>query len=441
MKPSIQPFIFSWNRQFEKACVIEDALRKVFPKVTVINSDDYNSREGWINIGDASYFSDQFRKALELFDGDVLLHIQADVSYDRWRELVEDAQLYFQYYDAGIYAPNVDYSWWTADKNDIEGKKLDHSHVKLVACSDETVWFIRKEVLEGLSERQIDLSRNTMGWGWDCMLAAISYSQRKPVIRDYNHTIRHPQGTAYNIETAMEEMNRLVDSLDPEIKTLYALIRDNREQLVPYLEGGLCYQRHLGTRKGYTAGQLSQKRLPTYYDLTRYTTFVETGTFKGDGVAWAIDQGFEKIYSVEVSKELCDAARERFREHKHVTISHGDSPLFLADLVNQLSGPAFFYLDAHWSGAYQNTPTGYSGNNFVPLKEESAALISYKDISSSLIVIDDERLMVDPVNPPASWGSGLKMWLLDFWSRQHGFAATYIDDTMIFERGDLGFSR
>jgi len=77
----------------------------------------------------------------------------------------------------------------------------------------------------------------------------------------------------------------------------------------------------------------------------------------------------------------------------------------------------------------------------VPLKEESAALISYKDITSSLIVIDDERLMVDPVNPPASWGSGLKMWLLDFWSRQQGFSATYIDDTMIFERGPARFSR
>jgi len=71
---NIQPFIFNWNRQFEKTCAIEDALSKVFEKVTVINSDDNNTRDGWIDIGDESYFSDQFRKALELFDGDVLLH-------------------------------------------------------------------------------------------------------------------------------------------------------------------------------------------------------------------------------------------------------------------------------------------------------------------------------------------------------------------------------
>jgi hypothetical protein len=434
MKPSIHPFIFTWNRQFEKACVIEDALKRVLGKVTVINSDEHNSREGWINIGDASYFSDQFRKALELFDGDILFHIQADVSYDRWSELVEDAQLYFQYYDAGIYAPNVDYSWWTPERNDIEGKRLDHDHLRLVACSDETVWFIRKEVLQGMRERGIDLSRNTMGWGWDCMLAAISYSQRRPVIRDYNHTITHPQGTAYNIETAMEEMNRLVDSLDPEIKTLYSLIRGDRELLVPYLAGGLCYQRHLGTHKGYTVGQLAQKRLPAYYDLSSYRTFVETGTFKGDGVAWAIEQGFEKIYSVEVSKELFDAARERFKDHEHVTIVHGDSPQFLSDLSSRVSGPAFFYLDAHWSGAYQNTQTGFAGSNLVPLKEESVALSTYRDIGTSLIAIDDERLMVDPVNPPASWGLELKTWLLDFWCRQHGCEATFLDDTMILEK-------
>lgn len=100
---NIQPFIFNWNRQFEKSCAIEDSLKKIFDKVTVINSDDNNTREGWIDIGDESYFSDQFRKALELFDGDVLLHVQGDVSYDKWEELVEDAKKYLEYYDAGIY--------------------------------------------------------------------------------------------------------------------------------------------------------------------------------------------------------------------------------------------------------------------------------------------------------------------------------------------------
>ena len=117
---NIQPFIFNWNRQFEKTCAIEDSLTPIFEKVTIINSDDNNTREGWIDIGDDSHFSDQFRKALELFDGDVLLHIQGDVSYDKWEELIEDAKKYLEYYDAGIYAPNIDYTWYSAENSDIE---------------------------------------------------------------------------------------------------------------------------------------------------------------------------------------------------------------------------------------------------------------------------------------------------------------------------------
>ena len=72
---NIHPFIFNWNRQFEKSCAIEDAVKPIFEKVTVINSDGNNTRDGWIDIGDESYFGDQFRKALELFESG-LVNIQ-----------------------------------------------------------------------------------------------------------------------------------------------------------------------------------------------------------------------------------------------------------------------------------------------------------------------------------------------------------------------------
>ena len=235
MKPVIQPFIFSWKGHFENACALERELSGIFDNVTVINSDDENTRPGWVNIGEASFFSAQFRKALELFTGDILFHVQADAHYDRWRELVDDAFVVFETHRPGIYAPNVDYTHWTTERNDIISKRLEPPNLKLIACSDETVWFIRREVIQGLQERGIDFSGNIMGWGWDCMLAAISYLKGMPVIRDYNHTVQHPQGTSYNRAQANAELDALLCSLDPEMLRLYQFIRTDRERLASFL--------------------------------------------------------------------------------------------------------------------------------------------------------------------------------------------------------------
>jgi len=235
----IQPFIFNWKGQFEKTCSIESSLLKLFDKVIVINSDDHNTKEGWINLGNDAYFSDQFRKALELFDGDILMHVQGDVEYDDWKKLVEDARTYFDYYDAGIYAPNIDYTWYSSEKSDIDSLESHHSNIKMVACTDETVWFIKKEILQEIYDRKVDFSNNKMGWGWDLVLSAICFLEGIPVIRDYNHTIDHPQGTAYNKEIAAEEMQNLWQTLDDDLKEVISLIKgtkQDREKLSKYFE-------------------------------------------------------------------------------------------------------------------------------------------------------------------------------------------------------------
>jgi len=233
---NIQPFIFNWNNQFEKSCKIQDSLSKIFDKVTIINSDDNNTRDGWINIGNESYFSDQFRKALDLFNGDILFHVQGDVSYDNWEKLIEDARKYMDYYDAGIYAPNIDYTWYSSENSDIYGLESDHPNIKMIACPDETVWFIRKEIIQEMLDRKIDFSKNKMGWGWDLVLSAICFINSRPVIRDYNHTIDHPVGTNYNKEQASQEMLELWNSLDENLKEAISYIKGQRENLVKYFQ-------------------------------------------------------------------------------------------------------------------------------------------------------------------------------------------------------------
>ena len=60
-------FIFSWKGQFEKAKQLEKQLSP-FVDTYVVNSEDENAPDKWINIGNECYFSDQFRTALGLFD-------------------------------------------------------------------------------------------------------------------------------------------------------------------------------------------------------------------------------------------------------------------------------------------------------------------------------------------------------------------------------------
>ena len=107
----------------------------------------------------------------------------------------------------------------------------------MVACTDETVWFIRKDIIEEMYNKKIDFSNNKMGWGWDLVLAAICFVKGIPVIRDYNHTIEHPIGTNYDKQLASDEMTRLWDSLDNKLNKIISLIKgssSDRQKLSNY---------------------------------------------------------------------------------------------------------------------------------------------------------------------------------------------------------------
>ena len=224
----IQPFIFNWKNQFDKTCEIENSLNKVFEKITVINSDDDNKKSHWINIGEDAYFSDQFYTALNNFDGDVLFHIQGDVSYDNWHNLVDDAKKYINYYKAGIYAPNINYTWWRSNLVDLS-INTEHKNIKVVSHTDETVWFITKDVINEFYKRNIDFSKNKFGWGWDLTLISLCFLNKKLVLRDYNHTILHPKHTNYNKDLAEKELETTINELDDDIKSTIYYIRNYKK--------------------------------------------------------------------------------------------------------------------------------------------------------------------------------------------------------------------
>jgi hypothetical protein len=55
---------------------------------------------------------------------------------------------------------------------------------------------------------------------------------RRPVIRDYYHTIDHPPGTNYNKTQAETEMMQLYQALPNELKVMFQWIKGDRQQIL-----------------------------------------------------------------------------------------------------------------------------------------------------------------------------------------------------------------
>lgn len=77
--------------------------------------------------------------------------------------------------------------------------------------------------------------------------------------------------------------------------------------------------------------------------------FVETGTYIGDSVQYAIEAGFSRIISIELSEKYYQLSKERFKNNDNVTIIHGDSGSCLWDAIKDIDEPITFWLDGHFS--------------------------------------------------------------------------------------------
>jgi hypothetical protein len=221
MNYKIHPFIFNWPGQYENCLKLENQLKSIFGEATVINSDDSHREDRWVNVGDEMYFTGQWTKAIELFDGDIMFHTQADAYCEGLEGFIKSALSNLEKYNWGIYEPFF-------DRNDIVGvdlftadPKVD-KNVKFVANTDCTMWLLHKKVIESGKENYNKFfSKLKYGWGISQLYASTSYKLNMPVLKDYNYLANHPIGTGYNQNTAflekrlvMREMLRTGDILD-----------------------------------------------------------------------------------------------------------------------------------------------------------------------------------------------------------------------------------
>jgi hypothetical protein len=133
------------------------------------------------------------------------------------------------------------------------------------------------------------------------------------------------------------------------------------------------------------------ERMPiSHQTLMRYAhgrVFIETGTYQGDTVQKALDAGFKRVYSIELSRQLHKRAVSRFANRPEVTLVQGGSETELPKILQKLDERAVFWLDGHASG-----PDSASGDVPVPLYFELAAIRAHP-VRSHTILIDDTRLM------------------------------------------------
>jgi hypothetical protein len=139
---------------------------------------------------------------------------------------------------------------------------------------------------------------------------------------------------------------------------------------------------------------LKQITIKEYQERYGYEILVETGTYLGDMVE-AQKKNFKKIISIELSAELSEKAKKRFRNDKHIQILNGDSGKILPGVLAGITNPAIFWLDGHYSEGITA-----KGEKESPIIEELNAILKYRNLNH-ILLIDDARSFVGKGDYPS----------------------------------------
>ena len=129
---------------------------------------------------------------------------------------------------------------------------------------------------------------------------------------------------------------------------------------------------------------IKQLAIQFYQKQSGAEILVETGTFRGDMVEAQRDT-FKRIFSIELSEKLWQAAKHKFRAYDKIIILQGDSGKVLKQVMQQLSSQAIFWLDGHYSAGETA-----KGDTECPIYEEIDSIFS-DNRYSHILLVDDAR--------------------------------------------------
>jgi len=145
-------------------------------------------------------------------------------------------------------------------------------------------------------------------------------------------------------------------------------------------------------------GKLNRFDLSRIIEKFKTPVFFETGTFRGDGVEYALQSPFKQIISIEIIPGLADEAKKRFAGIGKVKIIEGDSSSAMENELPRLAGNCIFWLDAHFPGADAGM-TDYDATMDesvrLPLVTESSIISRHRKGYRDVIIMDDLRIYED----------------------------------------------
>lgn len=142
-------------------------------------------------------------------------------------------------------------------------------------------------------------------------------------------------------------------------------------------------------------GSLRRFNLKKYIKSYNVPVLFETGTFRGNGVKYALESGFDKVFSTEIMDEFVELNQQQFRQNKNVTILKGNSSDLLDEHIFQIKENIFFWLDAHFPGAdggLLDYNSDFADSVRYPLENELKIIKKHRPTKEDVILIDDLRL-------------------------------------------------
>ena len=134
-----------------------------------------------------------------------------------------------------------------------------------------------------------------------------------------------------------------------------------------------------------TDGRIHEGLRDMWTKIARGTrVFIETGTHHGFGLSTALSMDhFEKLFSVEIERELYKENTRRFSDYLDTTVflSCESSDGWIKKLMPTIDERCMFWLDAHYPGPGDETP----------MKAELEAIKNHH-IKDHIIVIDDIQI-------------------------------------------------
>ena len=123
-----------------------------------------------------------------------------------------------------------------------------------------------------------------------------------------------------------------------------------------------------------------EQKLEELFRKYKNDIFIETGTFRGNGIQIALNAEYKNIFSIEIEKCLYDAVKNKFG--CNVKIYNGSSLEILPNILEDINTRVTFWLDAHFG------PNTNDVNKCVPLLKELEIIGKHK-IKNHTIIIDD----------------------------------------------------